>query len=402
MHLLLLNYEFPPLGAGAGNATKALAREFVSMGHRVSVVTTWYKGLPDREEVDGYTVHRVHSRRRSKDRSNMFEMLHYVFLATRLATRLARSDRPDHTLAFFALPTGLIAWRLFRRFGIPYTLSLRGGDVPGFLPKDLWLHHIVTRPLNGVVWGNAVHIVANSIGLRDLAQKTARKYGREVECIPNGVNTAQYHPDTAKTHTPERLLSLLFVGRLVRQKGVTYILKALSDVCATESNVRNQVHLTVVGDGPLRDSLQEEARILGVADLVTWKGWFDNREALAEEYRKHDVFVFPSFEEGMPNVVLEAMASGLAIVATNIPGTNELVMDGQNGILIQAPDQLAQVLTLHAKDPAIVKKYGIMSRTLALRRGWEVIAQAYRTLLDASTGHPIVARNIIDPPSQST
>ncbi len=378
MHLLLLNYEFPPLGAGAGNATQALAREFVQQGHRVTVITTWFPGLPDTETVDGYTIHRVHARRVAKDRSNPLEMLHYTILAHRQAREVVRTDRPDHIIAFFALPTGYIAWRLYAAFGIPYTLSLRGGDVPGFLPKDLWLHHLITRPFNRPVWGNATHLVANSEGLRDLADTTAEKYGKKVSYVPNGVDTQVYYPRSRTDDTEH--IALLFVGRLVRQKGVTYIIKALTEMCAHDVSLRTRVHLTVVGDGPLRTVLMQEASALGVADMITWKGWLSRKE-LPLEYRTHDVFVFPSFEEGMPNVVLEAVASGLAVVATDIPGTNSIVESEVQGILIDKHEGLTAALLRICTDQALRTHYQHQAQLRAQQFGWNVVAQAYLSLL---------------------
>jgi glycosyltransferase involved in cell wall biosynthesis len=377
MHLLVLNYEFPPLGAGAGNATQALAREWVRAGHQVTVITTWFTGLPDTEEVDGYTVHRVRSRRVAKDRSNPLEMLHYTLLAHRRAREVVRAHRPDHVVAFFALPTGYIAWRLYAAFGIPYTLSLRGGDVPGFLPKDLWVHHLITRPLNWPVWGHAAQIVANSEGLRDLAQKTAGKYGKRVLYIPNGVDTQVYYPRSRTEETGQ--ISLLFVGRLVRQKGVTYIIRALAEMCAHDSPLRTRVHLTIVGDGPLRTTLMQEASVLGIADMITWKGWL-SREALPIEYRTHDVFVFPSFEEGMPNVVLEAIASGLAVVATDIPGTNTIIESEVQGILIREHEALTSALLRVCTDQALRTRYQHQARQRAKEFGWDVVAQSYLSL----------------------
>ena len=373
MHLLLLNYEFPPLGAGAGNATRMLAREFVALGHQVSVMTTWYPGLPDVENVEGYTVYRVHAWRRRRDRSNIFEMMHYVYLANRAAILLAYSKQVDHTIAFFALPTGLIAWCLYRKFKIPYTLSLRGGDVPGFLPKDLRFHHLLTRPLNRAVWGNAKHIVANSDGLQDLAQKTAGMYGKSVLYIPNGVDTDLYHPGEMQKETSRR--SLLFVGRLVRQKGVTYIIKALAKLRTAGECEGTMVHLTIVGDGPLRGSLMREAKECGVSDMITWLGWLD-REQLSYEYRKHDVFIFPSFEEGMPNALLEAMASGLAVLATEIPGITTIVEAGKEGLLIRSQDLLDKAIEelcgmpmLHYKRSARIKAEQFM---------WSSVARSYQ------------------------
>jgi glycosyltransferase involved in cell wall biosynthesis len=380
MNLLLLNYEFPPLGAGAGNATKALATEFARTGHRVTVVTCWYPGLQNIEKIDGYIVIRVHSRRKRLDRSNVLEMFHFVWCAVKEGARIIRQEPPDHIISFFALPTGIVAWYFKKKFDIPYTLSLRGGDVPGFLPKDLWLHHFLSRPFEWFVWGNATHIIANSEDLRTLAQKTADNYKKTVQYIPNGVDTDTYHPATYAVREVGSPFKLLFVGRLVRQKGVTHLIRTLATIQKTAPNVWKNIRLTIVGDGPLRANLEQEATELGVSEHIEWKGWMA-RKVLTEEYRTHDVLVFPSFEEGMPNVVLEAMASGLAIVATNIGGTDTLVTNGQEGVLVDSYDELAPTLILLTETPDRLRQFQVMARKKAEKMGWGTVAFEYSTLL---------------------
>jgi glycosyltransferase involved in cell wall biosynthesis len=314
-------------------------------------------------------------------------MLRYVISARRFLKKGIRSkeiERPDHTLCFFALPTGLIGLYLKKRFGIPYTISLRGGDVPGFLPKELWKLHALTMPMTKKVWRNATHIVANSLGLTELAKKTAGNLGREVICIPNGVDTNKFKP------TSPNPASILFVGRLTEQKGLTYLLQALALIKTTNQGLLKQTKCTVIGDGPLRQSLEKESADLGLTGIVTFKGWVDRSEIPAF-YAQHQIFAMPSFEEGMPNVILEAMASQMAIIATNIYGNDELVKDGKNGILIPPanPQALADAILRLLSDGAVRANMGRESRSLALLRGWDIVAGHYNLLLQSPLDTPL-------------
>lgn len=379
MKILVLNYEFPPLGGGAGNATANISKELVRQGHRVTVVTTWFKGMPERQSLDGYSVIRVHSRRARADRSNIFEMFHYVILSARASARMLRDEPHNCVISFFALPTGLVAWHLNKKFGIPYVLSLRGGDVPGFLPNNLSRYHALTTPFTRLVWRRAKRIVANSEGLKALAEKTAKKLGKEVIMIPNGVDTDIFRPDDAPENTP----SILFAARLTEQKGATFLLKALAEMKAREPGIFAGVRCSIVGDGPLRQSLEKEARELGIAERVEFRGWIE-RSVLSREYRRHSIFVLPTFEEGMPNALLEAMASGLAIVATDVPGNNELIRNGESGILIKSSKNpsgdLAQALIELCRHREMIEKCGRAARAEAERRGWGEIARRYANL----------------------
>jgi len=373
MKLLFINYEFPPLGGGAGNATKNIAKEIAKLGHNVIVLTTWFPGLSERESVDGYEIIRVHSIRSRLDRSNPIEMLDFVRLARKEAVRLVRKESFDAAIAFFAIPSGFIAHTLKRKLDIPYIISLRGGDVPGFLPGAFGFWHFVTMPLTKIIWRNASAIVANSEGLRELALHTARPLGKNVFMIPNGVDTELFHPRAAPK---DGHFTILFVGRLVEQKGVTYLLKACAKLKAEGENFV----LNIAGDGPLRAELESEAKALELGSRVCFLGWVP-REKLPELYREADIFVLPSFDEGMPNVILEAMASGLPIVATDIKGNNELVKSGTNGFLYKEQDELVFVLKKCFENKETLVEMGSESRRMSLDYSWQKVAESYKKLL---------------------
>ncbi|MCX6023798.1 MAG: glycosyltransferase family 4 protein, partial [Chloroflexi bacterium] len=312
------------------------------------------------------------SRLRSRlEQCSPAEMASFIFAAAVPAVRLARRLRPDVLHVYFGIPTGPVGWLAARITGAPYLLSLRGGDVPGFLPGELGMIHRLTAPLTSLVWGAAGAIVANSPGLRDLAQRSYAK--GHVQMTPNGVDTRFFTPPISRPDGGP--LRLLFAGRLVEQKGVTYLLMALP---AVAERLGRSVELEIVGSGPLDVSLRAQAAALPPSVTVRFAGWLD-RDRLAERYRAADAFVLPSFEEGMPNVVLEAMASGLPIVATDIYGNRDLVTDGDNGLLVPtaSPDALADALVRLGADPATRWAMGARSRTRAETQGWDRVAAAY-------------------------
>ncbi|MGH7863218.1 MAG: glycosyltransferase, partial [Candidatus Dormibacteraceae bacterium] len=316
LRALLINYEFPPLGGGAGNATANLARCLARRDVDVLVLTSRWRNLPTEERRDGYTIRRVPVLRRRADRCSPAEMLTFIAAGLAPAIALGRSWRPDVSLAFFGLPSGPLALELRRVFGIPYIVSLRGGDVPGFTGQELRVYHRLARPMIRAIWARSAGLVANSDGLADLARQTWPN--APIQVIPNGVDGDFFQPPTrVRPATPLRLLC---VGRLVRQKGITYLLEALKQ-CETSTTLR------VVGDGPEGPSLKRQAGAAGLDQRVEFVGWA-SRSELPAHYQWADVFVLPSFEEGMPNVILEAMASGLPIIATDVYGNHGLVEPG--------------------------------------------------------------------------
>ncbi len=383
MKLLVINYEFPPLGGGAGNATACLAREWAALGHDVEILTGGFRGLPAREERDGYRVRRVPSPRRLQGQCSVGEMLAFAALAVPAALC---GPRPDLVIAFFSIPSGPVAWLLKMLRGVPYVISLRGGDVPGFDAKHMAAMHTLTNPVTAMIWRNAAGVVGNSTGLCQLARDFMP--GLDVPEIPNGVDTECFSPSAnADVGQPPRLSEwdsrpgcpeLLFVGRLSTQKGVSVLVGALALIPA-------KWHLRIVGDGPERTSLAAQVARLGIADRVTFHGWAQ-REELSALYRAADIFVFPSLDEGMPNVVLEALASGLPIVATRIAGNDQLVIPGENGVLVSSGDAraFADALAALLVDPAAREKMGVRSRMIAVDRySWARSAGKYDALFQS-------------------
>ena len=356
-NILVLNYEYPPLGGGAGNATHFLCREWSHGGIGTDVVTTGFDGLAEvTRESDKMTIYRVRSRRRRIEQSNPLEMLDYIVRGYRKARELCRRHTYDTVVSFFALPSGWIAYRLSKDLKIPYIILLRGGDVPGFLPDQLGLFHGLTRPLTDRIWKRAVRVVANSAGLQALAMETGRRLGIRVDRVPNGVDADFFQP--AQGRTSEKPFTFLFAGRFVVQKRLPYLLDQFERHVAPRGAA-----LVLVGDGPEKDSLVRRirsSRVLRAA--VTLHPWSD-KETLRGFYQGAHCLVHPSSQEGLPNTLLEAMACGLPVIASNIGGNNELVTHGHNGFLFELGDQDGLGLQMREMMAgADIREMGVRSR----------------------------------------
>ena len=380
--LLLINYECPPLGGGAGTATAALAREFAALGADVRVLTSTFENLPRHESQNGISIHRIPVVRRRADRSSVFEMLTFIASACWHGLTLTRNWRPDATLAFFGIPGGPPALWLNWMRGIPYIVSLRGGDVPGHQPGQLDTHHRLTKPFIKLIWRQARAVVANSTGLRTQALITAPHL--QIPVIPNGVDTTLFRPSekSAIGNRQSAIINLLFVGRLSPEKGLHTLLDALAATSGFRSPP-SSLSLTLAGDGPDRAALQAQATRLGLTDRVTFAGWIP-RERLPELYRAADIFVFPSTDEGMPNTVLEAMASGLPVIACRIAGCEDLVEEGITGLLIPPNDTaaLATAIATLCNDAPLRTRLGQSARTRVLAHfTWRRAAEEYVKLL---------------------
>lgn len=153
--------------------------------------------------------------------------------------------------------------------------------------------------------------------------------------------------------------NLLFVGRLAAVKGVSILLEALARVRIQHPDVR----LTLVGDGEERKKLEELTHELGVSDIVEFVG-FKSQTEVAEFFSTADVFVLPSFAEGLPVVLMEALASRVPVITTQIAGVSELVEHGINGFIVRPGDidSLAEQIFEILEDPSLLSEMGEAGR----------------------------------------
>lgn len=382
VNLLLINYEYPPIGGGAGNATMFMARALHRLGHRATVLTSAYAAHSGIQEDGGVAVHRLNVRRRAAERASEREMLSFVLAALQAAPPIAARGAIDAVIVFFTLPCGPVALRLHRTMGLPYVVSLRGGDVPGFVPEIAWQHWLLTSVRRRVL-RSARAIVANDAGL---ARLSALADPFAVKVIPNGVDSRFFVPRPEPKVGGDSTM-VLFVGRFHRQKNLPFFLKQLASL---RTAAPNGWRLALVGDGEERQSLEECVRRLGLADITTWHGWQKDKARLLDLYQQADVVVNPSLYEGMPNVVLEAMACGLPVVASAVPGNNSLVRAGDTGFLFPLGDgdALCGALREIREKPALARSLGLNARRrVEADFSWEHVARCYLDLFDPAPAH---------------
>ena len=171
-------------------------------------------------------------------------------------------------------------------------------------------------------------------------------------------------PDTFATHSDVVGNRLLYVGRLAAVKGLPILLRAL----ATIATDHPAVTLDVAGDGPDRAMLTELAASLGVADRVRFLG-YQSESQVRDLLRQTDVFVMASFAEGLPVVLMEAMAAGTPVVATRVAGVSELVDDGRSGLLVPPadPDALAAAVGRLLGDAELRRRLAAAGRAMVQR-----------------------------------
>lgn len=380
MKILIISHEYPPIGGGGANACYFLSREFARSGHQVSIVTAQYENLPKKEITDDHVViYRVKCRRRNKEKSSLIEMFTFLTSAWKFTNRLLKTNVFDKCLVFFGIPSGPLALYLKKKYQLPYVVRFGGGDIPGAQKRFKYIYTILS-PVIRSVWKNAEALIANSEGLCCRAQAFEQRYN--ITIIENGVDTEFFSPQNRKED--KDVMNILFVSRLIEGKGLQFIIPNLLKI---QKEVRQKtgkkVKLEIVGDGPFRSALEELAAKTKTDQYVSFEGR-KNKEQVRQYYQEADIFILPSLSEGMPNVVLEAMACGLPIVMTPCEGSKELVTD--NGI-ISTLDKFSDNLIRVCTDTELRKRMGNNSVTNVKNRfEWESIGSRYLSILTEKNG----------------
>jgi glycosyltransferase involved in cell wall biosynthesis len=383
LKILIISYEFPPVGGGTGKAVYYTSREFVKMGHEVAVLTLRFQKQLREEVIDGIKVYRISALRKKLHQSNPPEIATFSLSGIFCAGKIAEIFKPDLSMAYFTIPSGVISLWLKKTKRIPYVTLLRGQDVPGWLPEVLRGYHAFCMPMIKYIWNMSEKVIANSRGLAVMANKSAPNL--EIISIPNGIDTQKYSP-FFDHYDRGKKVSIFFSGRLRFQKGLNYLIESISQIhdqkLKEEGNIPDFC-LKIAGSGPKEGSLRMMVREKGLGDVVHFLGYL-NEEELIEEYHRSDIFVNPSLNEGMPNSVLEAMACGLPCIVSNIEGNDELVIDGKNGLLIKPKDilDLAGSIEKLLVDTPLRRAMGSFGREFVMRNfTWQKTAEKLMAII---------------------
>jgi glycosyltransferase involved in cell wall biosynthesis len=360
MNIGLLIGRFPPdLIGGAELQTKQLAAELARRGHDVTVFTRRYSGRPYRQWQDGYLI-----RRRNEFPVPGLRMVWDTFPA--LWNIAHHRPRPQVLLCYQTLNSGLIGVIAQSLLGIPAIVSVRGN-------REYRLRSsAINRLLVPGIYRRVQYLIVQSPGMLDDLHARLRLAGRvalsdelqnKVRVVPNGVSVL---PDGRADGT-----KVVYVGRLIRNKGVADLILAMRQL--------PDAQVLVVGDGPDRGRLESLAQGMP----VTFVGQV-MPSAVINYLRQARVLVLPShLGDGLPNVILEAMACGVPVVATRIAGIPDLVRHGETGFLFEPGDvqQMATYIGRILEDDTLWRRLGARGLEVVQSYAWDVVLPQVEQLL---------------------
>jgi len=356
MDVAILVKEFPPnVIGGTETQTMRMARKLSEAGHTVTVVTKSYPDAPGMDD-EPFDLVRIPNVRRSPFFSTL------TFVVGAFAWLLWRRDRFDIVQCMMIYPNGFIGYLLNALTGLPYFAWIRGGDY--YFMKD----NRIKRWMIDRVFRDTLVLTQTETVKADVLEEFPYA---TVDVLGNGVTV----PDETASGD-----AVVFVGRLKRQKGVHVLLGAMEGI---------DERLLVVGDGPERETLESSAEELGVdAEFVGEVP----PESVTNYLRDGAVFVLPSVEgEGLPNALLEAMAVGLPVIATDTGGVRDAIIEGETGYVATPGDreELADCLRRLTSDPSRADRMGHRAREYVVsNHSWTYIVDRlddlYREVTDGS------------------
>ena len=365
-NILVLNYEFPPLGGGASPVSYEISKGYVEKGHKVDVVTMSYKNLTKFETKEGMDIYRVPCIRTKKEICHPWEQLTYVLSAKRFLKKHLKKNNYNVVHAHFVVPTGIIAKWIKKKYNIPYIITSHGSDIPGYNPDRFKFLHKFTKTLIKKILNESKGAYSGSNYLANLGNKINSK--TKYKAIKEGFNAEKFKPQKKEK-------TILATGRLLKRKGFQHLIQAVS-----KKDTGYEVH--IAGDGPMLKELKSLAS--KSKTKIVFHGWVDND---SKKYKnlleKSSIYVLASEKENASISLLEAMSAGCAVITTNTTGCSETI---ENSGLVFSPrdhKELKEKINYLANNKREIKKYGKKSRERLLKEyNWNKTIKQYEEALE--------------------
>jgi N-acetyl-alpha-D-glucosaminyl L-malate synthase BshA len=392
MRILVINYEYPPIGGGGGFVTRDICENIVSRGHVVTVITSHYRGLLKQETVNGVKVIRVPVYSRNKmEVANIGSMASYFPISILSAMKNIKPNDYEIINTHFAIPSGPTGYVLSKLLRLPNVLSIHGGDI--FDPsKSLSPHDMpVLKQTVRTMLNTADRVVAQSSDTKKNAYQYY-KIKRPIDIIPLGI---KQHDFTKKSRAdfnfdPDEII-FCTIGRLIKRKNINDTIAVLSEL-----KNRYRFKFLIIGDGPERGNIDELAKQHGLGSNVQLMGNVSD-ELKFQLLSLSDIFLSTALHEGFGLVFLEAMEAGIPVVCYNRGGQNDFLEDGKTGFLVKLGDKKkfkARVLEIISNNAlrSIMSAYN----KKAIKKFYiEVCAEKYISLFDkVISDHSISGKNI--------
>ncbi len=368
MNILVLNYEYPPLGGGAAPVSRDISRQLVKRGHHVVVVTMGYKNLPDYEIDEGVEVYRVKCWRKKSFSCMPWEQFTYLLSVRRFMRKHKELQKYDICHTHFVIPTAEVSRWIFKKYHIPYVITAHGSDVEGYNSKKyMKVMHVFLRPFWKAIVRGAYRVISPSFYLEDLMKK-AYDIPNKYLMIPNGIALLDYQQ--LYTESSEKKKKILIMGRMQKYKNVQTTIMALSKVDLEDWVV------DILGDGPYRNELENLTKELHLENKVTFHGWIENKSSKQLQFLKEaSIYITASKFENCPMAVIETASAGCYMLVSDISAHRQILSGEEHFFEPDNVDQLAEKIERQIRIGARAYEYDFA------RYDWNNVMPQYEKVL---------------------
>lgn len=358
------NYSF----GGSTIAAYNLALKMARKDHDVEIFTTSQDTQDSVEVKDNLRIYRFGTTFNLYTSSISLSMLFHIH----------KRDVDIAHVHFDIPPNPMIGVNYAKKHKIPLVLTYHGDWVSNYggTFRNYAVQFSNTYLVDKLLEQSTVIISPSSHYIQE--SRFLKKYSHKVVCIPNGVNIEDFEVTYSKeqcrsiTGLPQNHRIIIFMGYLAPHKGPEFLLEAVYRLIQKQSDVL----LVFMGTGILFKELKDLTHQLGLDNHVVFLGHISDKNFKAMVLKAADIFCLPSLYECFPLVILEAMASGLPVIASNISGIPELITHGKNGLLCQPGNssELEEAINYLLENDTTRKEMGILNRILIKNYSWDEIA----------------------------
>ncbi len=370
----MLNNEFPPLGGGTGTVNFELLKQFSKHPDlKIDLITSGNKKDKKTEQFSEHIkIHKVLINNKNIHHASNYELIKYTFKACIKALKLHKKNKYDFSFAWSTVPAGFVSFFLKVLFGLTYYVRVGGPDIPGFEERYQRIYRIIS-PIIKLIWKNSNFLIVKCKTEYDMIKAINQKLN--IQIIYNGVDTQKFYP---VEKTLNKYLKIICPARLIKRKGQDILIKAIAQLKAKGIII----NVDFIGEGDEKESYIQLAKELNVTEQICFCAYIE-RAKIHEFYQKADIFVLPSYNEGMSNALLEAMACGLPVVVTDVGGTKELV-DETNGFIFAKGnvEELVSILENIYNNQTELTNKSLSSVQKAHNLSWKLIGEKYLALLN--------------------
>lgn len=339
---------YPSSVGGLGIHIHEMSKGQAFLGHDVTVYTNNPDDSPSEEFVDGYNVKRF---------KPLFELFGNAFCLSMFPSLVKNKSHFDiihaHSHLFFTTNMCSILETLDP--SVPFVVT-NHGLIPASGPE--WLYKVYIPTIGRFVFNSADRILCYTEEEKARLKQEAGVRSK-ISVIHNGINTDLFCPKKNKKQTNR----LLWIGRFTKGKGLDYLIDAFSIL----SNRYPKLQLLLVGDGPEKNNILDKISKLGLENKVIIRDFCPNSE-VCDMYNNSDIFILPSFEEGVPRTIMEAMACGVPVVCTGLPHLVEMIKDVGITVPVKDSNALADAVSEIYSNPKLAEQLGLNGRNKAIEK----------------------------------